>query len=258
MTVVHSQAALRGDRRAIVRLSWPARCSDNVPVSHRRAAIPVVAILLAIGAGVACADQAPATARVERVDDGDTLRVVMNGRPVRVRIFGIDAPELDQPYGRQALDEARRLLANRTVAVVARDTDPYGRLVASLSVDGRDVGTELVRAGAAWHFAQFSDSATLAEAERDARTAGRGLWAGAIPTPPWEYRGDQRAGGLRRSAGAPTPRGPAAGDYHGNVSSRVFHARGCQQFDCASCTAGFTSAADARAAGYRPHGACVR
>lgn len=223
------------------------------------AVIPVVALLSVVGAGAACAGQTPepSTARVERVDDGDTLRVVMNGRQVRVRIFGVDAPELDQPYGREALDVARRLLADRTVTVIERDTDPYDRLVASLSVEGRDIGAELVRAGAAWHFTQFSDSAALAVAEREARAARRGLWADANPTPPWEYRGEQRANGTGRSARS-SSRAAAAGDYHGNVSSRVFHARGCDQFDCPNCTAGFASADDARAAGYRPHSACVR
>lgn len=181
----------------------------------------------------------------------------MNGQPVRVRIFGVDAPELDQPFGREAHALARRLLENQRIDVTARDTDPYGRLVASLALDGRDVGLELVTQGAAWHFTQFSRSPALAAAERDARAARRGLWALPEPIAPWTFRQAGRAG----SAGGPVPPSPvpaADAAFHGNVSSKVLHARGCPQFDCPNCTAGFQSVEAARAAGYRPHEACVR
>lgn len=222
----------------------------------RAGAYAVLPLLLA-GACVAAQQTTAVTARVERVDDGDTLRVVMNGQQVRVRIFGIDAPELNQPYGREALEEARRLLANRTVTLVQEDVDPYGRVVASLAVDGHDVGTDLVNNGAAWHFTQFSKSSTLAAAERNARAAGRGLWALPHPVAPWQFRGDERADGRGRGrASATSP--AAAGTFHGNVASKVFHAAGCEQFNCPNCRTGFNSSAEAVAAGYRPHATCVR
>lgn len=221
-----------------------------------RATAAVFAILLGglPSSGACAADQPAGTARVERVDDGDTLRIAWHGETVRVRLFAIDAPELDQPYGREALGEARRLLAGRTVTVVERDTDPYGRLVASLAIDGRDVGLDLVRAGAAWHFTQFSDDAALAAAQREARAARRGLWSQPAPVAPWRHRAAERASGQQTAR----PRPPVAGAFHGNVSSKVFHASGCPQFECPNCTAGFASADAARRAGYRPHGACVR
>lgn len=203
--------------------------------------------------GACAAQSAVETAQVQRVDDGDTLRIAIDGRTVRVRIFAIDAPELDQPYGREALAEARRLLAGRVVAVTRRDTDPYGRLVASLAIDGRDVGRDLVAAGAAWHFTQFSDSRVLAAAEREARAERRGLWAFSNPVAPWRHRAEGRSNEAS-AAGRPT----VPGDFHGNVSSRVFHAKECPQFGCPNCTAGFASADAARQAGYRPHRACVR
>jgi endonuclease YncB( thermonuclease family) len=218
----------------------------------------VFSTAVAAAAITACAaEQVPGvTAHVERVDDGDTIRVTMNGQQVRVRIFGVDAPELDQPFGRDSHQLARRLLDGRNVQVTARDTDPYGRLVASLSIEGRDVGLELVTQGAAWHFTQFSRSAALAAAEQEARAARRGLWALPDPVAPWMFRQAGREGGAGRSSASATPARGAA--FHGNVSSKVFHARGCSQFECRNCTAGFDSAAAARAAGYRPHEECVR
>jgi len=47
------------------------------------------------------------------------------------------------------------------------------------------------------------------------------------------------------------------GPYHGNTSSRIYHAPGCRDYDCAHCTQPFMSRATAEAAGYRPHAACV-
>lgn len=219
----------------------------------------VLILLLAFTASSACAaEQAPAiTARVERVDDGDTLRVVMNGESVRVRIFAIDAPELDQPYGRESLSEARRLLANQTVTMTMRDVDQYGRLVASLAVDGRDVGRDLVSMGAAWNYTQFSRNVALADVEDVARAARRGLWALPNPVAPWRFRRAGRAG-APGGVVSPTPPQVVGGAFHGNVSSKVFHARECPQFACVNCTTGFESVAAAEAAGYRAHAACVR
>jgi micrococcal nuclease len=54
--------------------------------------------------------------------------------------------------------------------------------------DGRNVNRELVRLGWAWWFRKSSMDVTLGSLEADARTAGRGLWAGAHPMPPWQWR----------------------------------------------------------------------
>jgi endonuclease YncB( thermonuclease family) len=70
--------------------------------------------------------------------------------------------------------------------------------VARIEADGQDVNLAMVAAGLAWHFTRSSDDRALAEAESDARAAGRGLWADREPVPPWEWRaaekGQKRAG----------------------------------------------------------------
>ena len=198
----------------------------------------------------ACAaDAQQFTGRVVAVEDGDTVRVRRGQGDVRVRIFGIDAPEATQAYGPEAREAARRLLLDKTVTASMKDVDQYGRLVAALAVDGRDIGPELIRLGAAWNYAQFSQDERFATLEADARRAGRGLWAHADPMPPWLFRASSRAG----AGGA-----AATGGLRGNVNSRVFHAAGCEHYQCVSCTATFESVDAARAAGYRPHAVCVR
>ena len=168
-------------------------------------------------------------------------------------IFGIDAPEATQAYGPEARELARRLLLNRTVVVAMKDVDQYGRIVAALSVDGREVGPELIAAGAAWNYAQFSQDEQYATLEAGARSARRGLWQAADPTPPWLFRSAARGGGPAAARGAPASTG-----LHGNTSSRVFHAPGCEHYACANCTVTFESSAAAIAAGYRAHEQCVR
>jgi endonuclease YncB( thermonuclease family) len=70
----------------------------------------------------------------------------------------------------------------------------YSALSASgvlLHLDDRDLSLEMVQEGMAWHFRRCSKEATLADAERDARNAGRGLWADKNPVPPWVWRKQQ-------------------------------------------------------------------
>lgn len=137
------------------------------------------------------------TAKVTRVLDGDTIEVFRNGT-ARIRIEGVDCPESGQAFGQVARNFTRQLLFDRTVNVRPVTTDRYGRIVARVLVDGRDVSLELVTAGLAWHYTTYSSDAVLASAEREARSAHRGLWADARPVPPWVQR--------RPSATAPTRR----------------------------------------------------
>jgi micrococcal nuclease len=215
---------------------------------------PALLILCAILAAPACADAQQFTGRVVAVEDGDTVRVLRGQGDVRVRIFGIDAPEAMQAYGPEAREVARRLLLDRTVVVSLRDVDQYGRIVGSLSVDGRDIGPELIASGAAWNYAQFSQDERFASLEAEARDAKRGLWTDAAPTPPWLFRSAARAGGPGTTSSSSQP----TGAMRGNANSRVFHAPGCEHYTCSNCTVTFESTQAARAAGYRPHLECVR
>jgi endonuclease YncB( thermonuclease family) len=214
----------------------------------------LAALLLLVVAPACAAGEQQFTGRVLAVEDGDTVRVQRGQGDVRIRIFGIDAPEATQHYGPEARARAREILLNRTVVVLMKDVDQYGRIVAALSVDGRDIGAELIAAGAAWNYAQFSQDERFATLESGAREARRGLWAQPEPTPPWLFRAAARGGG----AGSGPANDPAAGAFHGNVSSRIFHAPGCGDYTCRNCTATFESAAAAVAAGYRAHRTCVR
>ena len=131
----------------------------------------------------------PFEGRVVAVHDGDTISVLRHGHSVRVRLHGIDCPELGQAFGRAAKRAASSLVFKREVRVVPVDVDRYGRPVARVFLGSTDINLELVRRGLAWHFVRYAphDSA-LANAEREARSARRGLWAERNPVPPWTWR----------------------------------------------------------------------
>jgi len=129
------------------------------------------------------------TDRVVGVADGDTITVMYDGRGVRVRIHGIDAPEKGQPFGQRAKQFVSDLVFGKDVTVRPVTKDRYGRTVAEVILDdGRSLGEELVRAGLAWWYKRYSNDATLGDLENEARIAKRGLWSDPNPTPPWEFR----------------------------------------------------------------------
>ncbi|MCC8992569.1 MAG: thermonuclease family protein [Candidatus Contendobacter sp.] len=115
---------------------------------------------------------------VKSVYDGDTLTAGCPEGEVKVRVFGIDAPEMgQQPWGTQSRDAFRRLV-NRGDSVSLRviDQDRYGRTVAQVFTGSRDAGLEMVRQGRAVVYEQYNDSAAYQQAEAEARQAKRGIW----------------------------------------------------------------------------------
>jgi endonuclease YncB( thermonuclease family) len=139
------------------------------------------------------------TGRVVGVIDCDTIDVLTSKfETLRIRLSGVDAPELGQAFGRNAKAALSSLAFARTATVEWHKRDRYGRLVGKVTVDGRDIALEMLTLGMAWHYKQFESEQPVAdrgryqEAEIRARAAQRGLWADAEPQPPWTYRGEHR------------------------------------------------------------------
>ncbi len=124
------------------------------------------------------------------VKDGDTIVVLIDNHiPVKVRLHGIDAPEIKQPFGKAAKRYASTLVYHRIVTVREEGTDKYGRTLGEVTLpDGRDFSEEMLRAGYAWQYKQYDQSQKFADLETEAHDAQRGLWADLDPTPPWEFR----------------------------------------------------------------------
>ena len=131
--------------------------------------------------------------------DGDTLEI----HGTRIRLWGIDAPESSQlcgdedsnPYrcGAKAANDLDQFIARRPLSCIPLNLDPYGRTVATCSVNGTDLGDWLVRGGLALDWPQYSKGKYDA-AQRDAEHAGRGIWKGSY-VEPWLYRACIRSSG---------------------------------------------------------------
>ena len=153
-------------------------------------------LLLLISTWISCsyADERPYAVppgarwvKVDRVTDGDTI-VLMDR--TRVRLYGIDAPEREQPYGPIATAALEYMVA-RSVYLVEVDEDRFGRLVGQLyhSKEGYDINASMACAGYAWWYERYApDSQTLRDCQVEAQQAPKGLWEAKEPMPPWEWR----------------------------------------------------------------------
>jgi len=132
--------------------------------------------------------QADFTGRVVGITDGDTVRVMRDGEAVKIWLHGIDAPESRQAFGSRSKQFLSAAIAGKTVTVVEHDTDRYGRIVGEIICDGASVNHASVDAGMAWWYHKYApNDSALDAAEQRAKSARRGLWSDANPTPPWDY-----------------------------------------------------------------------
>ena len=126
---------------------------------------------------------------VVKVQDGDTLTVLVARGEVRVRLDGIDAPEMAQPYGRRSRESLAELCAAKQAQVAEQGRDRYGRTIGRVSCGGVPANAEQVRRGMAWVFVRYAPAGSpLYAIEQDARGRREGLWADGQPMAPWDWR----------------------------------------------------------------------
>ena len=128
---------------------------------------------------------------VTHVTDGDTVWVqpASGGEAVKVRLEGIDAPEICQPYGDTARAALAGLVLHQTVQVQTRAHDKYGRAVGRIrTANGADVGEWMVAQGHAWTNRYKRFSGLYGTQQQQAQAAGRGLFATAGAQNPADFR----------------------------------------------------------------------
>ncbi|MTH60003.1 thermonuclease family protein [Paracoccus litorisediminis] len=221
----------------------------------------------AMGANAAKADGVMMVTRIEgpaKVVDGDTLDIRSNGKVIRIRIEGIDAPESGQTCrdgsgkewrcGRSATRRLATLIADRHIRCAPSAVDDYSRVIASCTTGkgNVDLGATLVEEGLAWAFRRYSG--TYVPQEDVARARGVGIWSGqAIPA--WEYRHTRWS---KSDAQAPTDC-PIKGNISSKSGERIYHMPWSPwyaktQIDPSSGERWFCSEAEAISAGWRPAG----
>ncbi len=140
--------------------------------------------------------------KVIAVMDGDTLLVLQDGKPVKIRLADVDAPEVGhavmggkspnsqkaQPYGDASKLSLSEMVMGKQVQVSSRAIDVYGRMVAMVSIGGMNVNHEQVRRGLAWDYSRFHSNRDVMALQQEARQARIGLWAGDVIIEPAQWR----------------------------------------------------------------------
>lgn len=125
--------------------------------------------------------------QVIKISDGDTITILTQQREqVKVRLYGIDAPEKKQPYGQKSKQFLASLIAGQVVEIEPKGKDRYKRTLGTIYYKGQDINAQMVLNGYAWAYIKYSRM--YVDHERLAREKKRGLWQSSNPTPPWEWR----------------------------------------------------------------------
>ena len=150
---------------------------------------PLVALAVLLCGTVLFARESTLKGRVVGVHDGDTLTLLTGrNKEVKVRLEGIDAPEIGQAFGTASKQSLSELVFGREVTVRSSGTDDYGRHLGNVYVGDRWANLEQVARGMAWQYVHYNHDPKLRAAEIHARAEHLGLWKDKNPTPPWDYR----------------------------------------------------------------------
>jgi len=144
--------------------------------------------------------------QVLKVSDGDTINIqkVENGKFVgeilRIRMYGMDAPEKTQDYGSESRQALEKLVAGKNLSVEVKNKDRYGRTVAIIYADGKNVNEEMVKTGNAWWYQEYAKKdAQFEEYQENAKQKKLGLFSRKGYTEPWNYRKEKKAAASSRT-----------------------------------------------------------
>ena len=158
--------------------------------------------------------------KVVGVSDGDTITVLVDKKPIKIRLEGIDAPEAKQSFGNRSKQALSDLVFGTEVKVKKTGEDRYGRSLGFVSREGIDINAKMVQDGWAWHYKKYNRDSKLADLEGQARAAKRGLWSESNPLAPWDFRDRQK----------PKQAASTGGEHWLNTSSNVRHNESCEHF----------------------------
>ena len=132
------------------------------------------------------------TGKVSKVIDGDTIELLAKENPynhitkLKIRLYGIDALELKQAYGKEAKEYLSALILKQEVSLIIENKDKYDRFVGTLFLKGQDINKEMVKNGYAHAYESFSNKYLTEQA--DAKKFKLGLWQDERVMSPSEFR----------------------------------------------------------------------
>ena len=131
--------------------------------------------------------------KVTAITDGDTFKLLTKDSTlIRVRVANIDCPERKQPFSKSAKQFTSNAIFNKQVTLKVIKKDRYGRSIANVIYDGKNLSEELLKAGLAWHFVKYSKDKTLQSLEDQAKQKQLGLWMDPNAIAPWKWRSSKK------------------------------------------------------------------
>ena len=128
------------------------------------------------------------------VHDGDTITLRTETNKKKIRLAGIDAPELKQPYGVESRSLLRQAVLDKSVLVETSRNDKYGRVIGKVTLDGQDINLKQIQSGWAWVYREYlkefskDEKAIYLATESDSKRNSVGIWNDVLPLAPWEFR----------------------------------------------------------------------
>ncbi len=154
---------------------------------HNRLLLLLTALLVFLASAAQAAPLRTVTATITKITDGDTVQAVTpEGTKLKVRLYGIDAPETTkgripgEPFGNDSRNYLASLVSQKSVRVEIRDIDRYRRMVAILWLAERNVNQEMIAAGMAEAYGEYLKQpyrAPFLQSEQEAKTQGKGIWS---------------------------------------------------------------------------------
>tara|TARA_B100000609_G_C17207933_1_gene432079 strand:- start:368 stop:889 length:522 start_codon:yes stop_codon:yes gene_type:complete len=152
----------------------------------RNILIHIIVVMLTIGLAYG-ADSL--RGRVIRVKDGDSFLMRSGGLIYEIRMYGIDAPEYKQPYGKQSYKALRSYIANKNIKLIKSGTDIYGRLIGKVYLGKTYINLKMVSLGHAhWYRKYAPKHKDLQIAEQSAKKSKLGLWNQSNSVSPSQWR----------------------------------------------------------------------
>jgi|GEM_PF-1111187 len=130
--------------------------------------------------------------KVISVYDGDTLTAIVKNEKVKVRLYGIDAPEKKQRYGEEATKFARKICLDKKATIEIKSIDKYARKVGIVTCDGSEESLNFLMVKNGWAWAYTGYSKRYKADEIQARLRKKGLWRDANPQNPSDFRKSEK------------------------------------------------------------------
>lgn len=126
--------------------------------------------------------------KVIGISDGDTMTLLVDNKPLKIRLANIDAPEKKQAFGQKSKESLSEICWGTDATFETQTIDRYGRTVAVVFCNGIEANKEQVRLGMAWTYTRYNRDSMLPAIQEEAKDHRAGLWGDLEPVAPWKFK----------------------------------------------------------------------